>query len=122
MNNSQDNLFDIKENLINHGSWNGELSFWGVATFYRKSGGGNQPFKWCSPRSCGRGDGNVYNRLLAKDYHSCFFYDSFANSPTSNEGVHLNRNNSLFGSQKHLVWAVVHYFPNLVCLTKPRRE
>ena len=56
MSNSQDNLFDIKENLINYGSWNGELSFWGFVTCKLPSGGEYQPFKWCPPQSCGWGD------------------------------------------------------------------
>ena len=62
---------DIKEDFVNYYRWNGQLPFWGVETFYRKSGGEYQPFKWCPPQSYGWGDDNVYNRPLAKDYHNC---------------------------------------------------
>jgi len=61
-------LLDIREDLLQISNWNGVLLFWGVKTF-------NQ--KWCAsaksdvPRFYGRGDGNVYNRLIrAKDCRS----------------------------------------------------
>ena len=122
MNNSQDYLFDIKENLINYGSWNGELSFWGFVTCKSRTGGEYQPLKWCPPRLSCRGDNNHTRGSFELKVIIAVVLHSFTNSPASNEGVHLYKIKFLFGSQKQLVWAVVHYFPNLVCLTKPRRE
>ena len=122
MNNSQDNLFDITENLINYDSWNGELSFWGFVTCKLPSGGEYQPLKWCPPQSYGWGDNSHTIGSFELKVIIAVLGSSFTNSPASNEGVHLYKIKILFGSQKQLVWAVVHYFPNLVCLTKPRRE
>ena len=119
---SNSKIVDTERKMVNYDKWNGVLLFWGFKALSRKSGGDNQPFKWCPPRFilC-RGDGSVYNRPLAEDCHSWFFYDSSLNSLTSNEGGHLIKINPcdplLPSSQKQLVWAVVIYFPRLVCLT-----
>ncbi len=112
--NSNNKILDISKNLVDYSRWNGLLLFWGVETPNYRSGGEYQPFKWYLLRLMCRGDGSVCNRPLAKDYRNCFFYSSFSNSLTSNEGVYLNRVNSLFAGQKQLVWAVVYYCSSLL--------